>query len=280
LADPENIGLGLNRVTGSGLVLPSRERSTIAKDSSPLEETNRAALAFFQAAVGASTIEELTDGFAPVAELAGFSMGSCVHIASPGQPVALQNMFGWNLGEWASQYAQERLSRYDPTIRAVFTSHSAFTWSEIEERTSDKQGRGVFEQARSFGAKNGLVVPVHGPMGEVMAVTMISPYEHELDPQVRMNMQVAATIFASRGLSLVQIAQETTNDPNLSRREIQCVYWVNEGKTDWEMGRILGISEDTVAFHLKNVKTKLKVSRRAQIPIAAWLRGVLLDESP
>lgn len=260
--------------------MPSREKSTIAKDISPLEETNRAALAFFQTAVRASTIEELTDSFVLVAELAGYSMGSCIHVASPGQPVALQNMFGWNLGEWAAQYAQDRLSRYDPTIRAVFTSHSAFTWSEIEERTSDKLGLKVFEQARSFGAKNGLVVPVHGPMGEVMAVTMISAHERDLDPQIRMNMQVAATIFASRGLSLVQIAQETTDDPNLSRREIQCVYWVNEGKTDWEIGRILGISEDTVAFHLKNVKTKLNVTRRAQIPIAAWLRGVLLDESP
>ena len=117
-------------------------------------------------------------------------------------------------------------------------------------------------------------------MGEVMAVTMISPHDRDIDPQARMNMQVAATIFASRGLGLVQIAQEANTDPNLSRREIQCVYWVNEGKTDWEIGRILGISEDTVAYHLKNVKTKLNVTRRAQIPIAAWLRGVLLDESP
>jgi DNA-binding CsgD family transcriptional regulator len=58
------------------------------------------------------------------------------------------------------------------------------------------------------------------------------------------------------------------------------VFWINEGKTDWEIGVILGISEDTVAFHLKNVKGKLGVARRSQIPISAWLRGVLLDERP
>jgi DNA-binding CsgD family transcriptional regulator len=194
--------------------------------------------------------------------------------------VNLQNIFGWNLGEWPAQYAQEGLSRYDPTIRAVFTSPQPFTWAEIEERTSDKVGLKVFEQARAFGARNGLVVPVHGPMGEVMAVTMISPHEEELSPQSRMNMQLAATIFASRGLGLVQIAQEASEDPGLTHREIQCVYWVNEGKTDWEIGRILSISEDTVAYHLKKLKTKLGVTRRAQIPNAAWLRGVLLDDNP
>ena len=290
MADPVTSAIGLNRETRSGLTLPASggpasgapasSKLTSAKGIAQLDDTNRAALDFFQAAISVSTIEALTDSFAHVAELAGFSMGSCIHVASPGQPVALQNLFGWNLGAWAAEYAQERLSRYDPTIRAVFTSPTAFTWTEIEERTSDKAGLKVFEQARAFGAKNGLVVPVHGPMGEVMAVTMISPHDRDIDPQARMNMQVAATIFASRGLGLVQIAQEANTDPNLSRREIQCVYWVNEGKTDWEIGRILGISEDTVAYHLKNVKTKLNVTRRAQIPIAAWLRGVLLDESP
>ena len=280
MAAPVTNTVGLNLETRAGLTLPASVTHTTAKGIVQLDETNRAALEFFQAAISVSTIEELTDSFAHVAELAGFVMGSCVHVASPGQPVSLQNIFGWNLGEWPALYAQERLSRYDPTIRAVFTSPSAFTWSEIEERTSDKVGLKVFEQARAYGAKNGLVVPVHGPMGEVMAVTMISPYDQEIHPQARMNMQVAATIFASRGLGLVQIAQETTEGPNLSRREIQCVYWVNEGKTDWEIGRILGISEDTVAFHLKNAKAKLNVTRRAQIPIAAWLRGVLLDDSP
>ena len=280
MADRETIDQGVNRTLQLGVPIASSAFSPVSIGSGPVEDSNRAALSFFQAATSVQSIEDLTDSFAHVAEMAGFTMGSCIHVASPGQPVALRNLFGWNLGDWAAQYVEDRLSRYDPTIRAVFTSPNAFTWNEIEARTSDKTGRRVFEQARSFGALSGLVVPVHGPLGEVMAVTMISPYDWEIDPQVRMNMQVAATIFASRGLALAEIAQETTDSPKMGRREIQCVYWVNEGKTDWEIGRILGISEDTVAFHLKNVKTKLNVTRRAQVPIAAWLRGVLLDESP
>jgi DNA-binding CsgD family transcriptional regulator len=136
----------------------------------------------------------------------------------------------------------------------------------------------VFEEASAFDHKGGLVVPIHAPMGEVMAVTLFADTNFTVDEQARRNMQVAATIFANRGLSLAEIERDEVTDPGLTRREIQCVYWVNEGKTDWEIGRILSISEDTVAFHLKNIKQKLGVARRSQIPISAWLRGVLLDE--
>jgi LuxR family quorum-sensing system transcriptional regulator CciR len=245
-----------------------------------LNDADRAALDFFQHATSATALSDLTASFARAAEAAGFARGTCYHVATPGQPVAMRYLFGWNLGAWGSHYAQTRLSRYDPAVQAVFTSASAFTWREIEDRTQAKTARQVFDQARAFSALGGLVVPIHGPLGEVMAVTLISDDEREFDARTRMNMQVAATIFASRGLALSETEREASSDPGLSRREIQCVFWINEGKTDWEIGRILGISEDTVAFHLKNVKAKLGVARRSQIPIAAWMRGVLLDERP
>ena len=246
-----------------------------------LESSNGSAvLDFFRYAASAQTLDGLSTSFAHAARENGFERAACVHIATPGRPVAPRALFGWNISDWAGHYTEARLSRYDPTIQAVFTSLSAFSWAEVEARHPEKASRTVFNQARSFGAKGGLVVPVHGPQGEIIAVTLVSEHMTEFDHQSRMTMQVAATIFASRGLALAEIERETSTDPGLTRREIQCVYWVNEGKTDWEIGRILDISEDTVAFHLKNVKTKLNVSRRSQIPIQAWLRGVLLDERP
>jgi DNA-binding CsgD family transcriptional regulator len=248
----------------------------VASESS----SGSAVLDFFRDASSAGSLEGLTASFARASNENGFERASCIHIATPGRPVAPRVLFGWNISNWAGHYTEARLSRYDPTIQAVFTSPSAFTWAEIEARHPEKAARSVFEQARSFGARGGLVVPVHGPQGEVMAVTLVSEQKAEFDRQSCMTMQVAATIFASRGLALAEIERETSPDPGLTRREIQCVYWVNEGKTDWEIGRILDISEDTVAFHLKNVKMKLSVSRRSQIPIQAWLRGVLLDERP
>ncbi|MGO7872396.1 LuxR C-terminal-related transcriptional regulator [Rhizobium leguminosarum] len=49
----------------------------------------------------------------------------------------------------------------------------------------------------------------------------------------------------------------------LSQREQQVLLCLHEGKSNKEIARALGLSEPTVKFHLKNVFSKLGVSRRA-----------------
>ncbi|MBY3123131.1 helix-turn-helix domain-containing protein [Rhizobium laguerreae] len=36
---------------------------------------------------------------------------------------------------------------------------------------------------------------------------------------------------------------------SLSPREKECLLWIAQGKTSWETAVIMGISENTVAFH-------------------------------
>lgn len=43
----------------------------------------------------------------------------------------------------------------------------------------------------------------------------------------------------------------------LSRRELETLHWTMEGKTAWELGRILGISEQTAARHVNSAAHKL-----------------------
>lgn len=50
----------------------------------------------------------------------------------------------------------------------------------------------------------------------------------------------------------------------LSKREIQVLHWVKNGKTNQEIGQILGISLPTVKNHLQKVMRKLNVNNRAQ----------------
>lgn len=61
----------------------------------------------------------------------------------------------------------------------------------------------------------------------------------------------------------------------LTNRETDCLHWAAQGKTSWEIGRILGISERTVNFHIANTCDKLKVTGR-QAAIATALRHGLL----
>ena len=51
---------------------------------------------------------------------------------------------------------------------------------------------------------------------------------------------------------------------SLSARQAECLGWVAQGKTDPEIGIILGVSPRTVRFHLDKAKDKLKVLTRVQ----------------
>jgi len=58
----------------------------------------------------------------------------------------------------------------------------------------------------------------------------------------------------------------------LSSREVEVVRWVVQGKTNWEIGQILKISDKTVKTHMQNIFSKLQASSRSQI--AALFSGV------
>lgn len=59
----------------------------------------------------------------------------------------------------------------------------------------------------------------------------------------------------------------------LTQREYEVLEWLCGGKTNWEMSRIMNISEHTVKFHVMNLSQKLGASNRAHI---AALGGELL----
>jgi DNA-binding CsgD family transcriptional regulator len=58
----------------------------------------------------------------------------------------------------------------------------------------------------------------------------------------------------------------------LTSKEAECLRWCKEGKTNWEIGEIMSISERTVEFHLSNTTKKLGVSNR----ITAVVKGIQL----
>ncbi|MEM9782819.1 MAG: helix-turn-helix transcriptional regulator [Pseudomonadota bacterium] len=61
----------------------------------------------------------------------------------------------------------------------------------------------------------------------------------------------------------------------LSVREVDCMQWVARGKTNWEVSRILSISENTVRFHLKNAFRKLDATSRSSAVMRAIQAGLI-----
>jgi DNA-binding CsgD family transcriptional regulator len=107
---------------------------------------------------------------------------------------------------------------------------------------------------------DGLVVPVHvdGVLHWVGAFTGPEP---DLSQPVQAVLSTA--IHASEVRFRELLDSRTTNSP-LSPRESECLRWIADGKTDFEVGKILSISPRTVRFHISNAKAKLGVATRIQ----------------
>lgn len=54
------------------------------------------------------------------------------------------------------------------------------------------------------------------------------------------------------------------DNTRLSEREHEIMHWVGHGKTNLEIGMILGISQFTVKNHLQRIFRKIDVRNRAQ----------------
>lgn len=61
----------------------------------------------------------------------------------------------------------------------------------------------------------------------------------------------------------------------LSPRETECLRWISLGKTSWETAAILGVSEHTVNFHVRNACSKLRVPNRQAAVAAALQAGII-----
>ena len=61
----------------------------------------------------------------------------------------------------------------------------------------------------------------------------------------------------------------------LTPRERDCLRWCGNGKTNWEIGRILGLSERTVEHYLARANRKLGTRSRAQAAALARKKGAI-----
>lgn len=86
---------------------------------------------------------------------------------------------------------------------------------------------------------------------EAYLIELLMPYLH---------MALHRMLAGEQGAESAEISIEAL----LSRREIQVLQWVKDGKTNQEIGQILDISPLTVKNHVQKILRKLKVSNRAQ----------------
>lgn len=166
----------------------------------------------------------------------------------------------------------------DPVAQHCKRSSVPIVWDQ-----STYAGFGLgdqWEEQAAFGFATGIAVALHMPEGRhfLLGVDRKSalPKDSSLITRIVADLQlfaVHAQEAAWRLLMPTDFAQPLT--AHLTPRELECLRWTMEGKTAWEAGTILGISERTAVLHINNAMHKLDCSSKHQAVLKALRLGLI-----
>lgn len=172
---------------------------------------------------------------------------------------------------WWDRYFSRGYLFVDPAIRQVLNGTAPFLWSELQPICQgDTAAARVMHEAGDFKLRQGFTVPLVTIDGNVAGFSFAG--EHiELPREKRGMLQLVATFALGRALGI----DEPPPRARLSRREREMLHWAAEGKTEWEIGEILNVSEHAAHEALRNVRVKLEASNRVHAVAKAIRLGLI-----
>ena len=175
--------------------------------------------------------------------------------------------------QWLDRYSRKGYVFRDPIIQQLLRERAPFTWREGYKRCPERRDVSLIRgEATEFGLRDGYVVPIRTIDGEIVSLSFGGP---EILPALA---DLSVLNFAANyalGRHLHRLANWQRVSSNLTPREWDCLLWAGEGKTNWEISAILGISRSTVTKHIMAAREKLGAVSKAHA-IALAIRTKLL----
>ncbi|WP_140626997.1 helix-turn-helix transcriptional regulator [Methylibium rhizosphaerae] len=168
-------------------------------------------------------------------------------------------------------------ARFDPVMQHCRHHGTPAIWGR---GTYAKRGLlQTWEEQAAHGYCAGICVAQHLPQGRhfVVGVDRDQPLPASLMEQQRMAADLCLfTAYAQQSALQLFGAREVVGSPaRLSPRELEVLRWTMAGKTAWEVGAILGISEQTVVRHLGHAAQKLGCVNKVQAVARALQLGLI-----
>lgn len=172
-------------------------------------------------------------------------------------------------------YIARGYAKHDPVLRRALLDPVAFDWPDaFETRALTRREREVMRLRTKFGMCAGRTVPIPEAGGN-LGIVSLAGEQPCADDRCRSVVTLVSMYVYHRLQALAAAAREAIRAP-LSPREIEVLHWIAEGKSDWQIGRILSISAKTVNYHTENLKRKLGVATRAQAIVSAIQQGAFV----
>ncbi len=176
---------------------------------------------------------------------------------------------------WAKAYRREDRHLSDPTMRRACSSRVPLlmTSRELEHLSLSL----IATNASMTRPTKGIVVPIHGPDGELAVFNVLGRWDG-VDPvpgvmEISDIHMLALNVHAT--VTECALQKRKTAAVLLTVREKECLLLTARGKTAWEISKIMARSRGTVNFHLQNAMRKLDAVNKTQATAKATELGLL-----
>lgn len=214
---------------------------------------------------------DLTSNYGLTAIMAGT-------VPRPGTPRAKQKshvmLCDWPM-DWLERYVQRNYVDLDPVVTYIKRSPTMVNWRNAAiELQAGQTARRVMGDAGEFKLNDGFAFPLITIEGTIVMVSL-GGERVDISQEGVGVVSLASTYAIGRAMQL-QSAQDIFDQrPDLTPRETECLKWAAEGKSEWEISQILGISEHTSEKHLLNAKRKLGAANRVHAVAEAIRHGYI-----
>lgn len=220
------------------------------------------------------TEEALAGAIADISRELGFRYFALTHHFDVRRSSAAIRIHNYPDG-WAEWFDEQSLGATDPVHRASNVTSVGFAWSKLPDMIALTPGdRRVLELARSQGIGEGFTVPAHVP-GEAHGSCSFACVSGERFADEHLALLQLVGAFAFEAARRMRRSRFLGRPVELTERQRECVIWAARGKSDWEIARILGISEQTVIEHLKHARERYGVGRRTLLAVHALFDGTI-----
>jgi LuxR family quorum-sensing system transcriptional regulator CciR len=179
--------------------------------------------------------------------------------------------------ELEQYHDDQQLGSRDPVHRACQRTAIGFAWSELPRMVQlTSRDLRVLDAAACRGIGEGFTVPAHVP-GELSGSCSFATAKGvRLQPDNLVMAQLVGAFAFQAARQFVRALNPTApNAFHISNRERDCLLWIARGKTDSEIGTILGISTETVRQYVKHARANYDVVSRSQLVAHALLAGTI-----
>lgn len=178
---------------------------------------------------------------------------------------------------YVEAFEDPRLSKDDPVMQHLKRQIVPLVW---DQSTYVSAGAGTkWEVQAQHGYKTGIAMALHLPDGRHFALGVERDQALPKDNLALMRLMADVQLFAvyaqDAAFRLLVAPSLQPERPKLTPRETEALRWTMEGKTAWEVGAILGISERTAVLHINNAMHKLGCVNKHQAVLKALKLGLI-----